>query len=113
MISQLSSASRLQPASPLPCTVPLASAPEAAEPAPCARTRLLEIVAVLVSAAVVGVCLAVVIMVSVCWHGLYLEARESALDSTLDRGLESAVLEVAAPAGLTKTARVAVVARGA
>jgi hypothetical protein len=62
---------------------------------------------------VVGVCLAAVITVSVCWHGLYLEARESALDSTLDRGFEPAVLDVAAPAGLSQAACGAVAARGA
>ncbi|MBO4296437.1 MAG: hypothetical protein J5863_06745 [Desulfovibrio sp.] len=113
MTSQLSSASRIQPASILPCAVPLASAPDVAAPASCARTSLLESAAVLASAAVVGVCLAAVITVSICWHGLYLEARENALDSTLDRGFEPAVLELAAPAGLTQAARGAAVARGA
>ena len=99
MISQLSSASRIQPVSPLPCAVPLASVPEVAAPASCARTNLLENAAVLASAAVVGVCLAAVITVSICWHGLYLDARAGALDSTLDRGFEPAVLEVVATPG--------------
>ena len=113
MISQLSSASRIQPVSPLPCAVPLASVPEVAAPASCARTNLLENAAVLASAAVVGVCLAAVITLSICWHGLYLEARENALDSTLERGFEPAVLELVAPAGLTQAARGVAVARGA
>jgi hypothetical protein len=107
MTSQLSSASRIQPASPLPCAVPLASVPEAAEPASCARANLLESAAVLASAVVVGVCLAAVITVSVCWHGLYLDARAGALDSTLDRGFESAVLEVAVAPGQSGRASMA------
>ena len=94
MTSQLSSAYRIVPASILPCAVPLASAPAA-----CSRRHLLEKVAVLASAAVVGLCLAAVITVSVCWHGLYLDARAGALDSTLDRGFEPAVLKVVATPG--------------
>ena len=99
MTSPLSSASRIQPASPLPCAVPFASAPEAAGTSSCSRGRLLENFAVLASAAVVGVCLAAVITVSVCWHALYLEAREDALDSTLDSGFKAAVLELGAVPG--------------
>ena len=99
MISQLSSASRIQPASILPCAVPLASAPEAPAAEAGSRRHLLENAAVLASAAVVGLCLATVITVSVCWHGLYLDARAGALDSTLDRGFEPAVLEVVATPG--------------
>jgi len=109
MTSPLSSASRIQPASPLPCAVPcavpFASAPEAAGTSSCSRGRLLENFAVLASAAVVGVCLAAVITVSVCWHGLYLEAREGALDSTLERGFEPAVLELSAPGARSGAAR--------
>lgn len=44
-------------------------------------------------------CLAAVITVSVCWHALYLEAREDALDSTLDSGFKVAVLELGAVPG--------------
>ena len=72
MTTQLSSASRLHPVSALPCAEPFAIAPQAAMPASRARTGLLESVAVLASAAVAGVCLAAVITVSICWHGLYL-----------------------------------------
>lgn len=104
MTSQLSSAYRIVPASILPCAVPLASASEAAvaeasAPAACSRRHLLENVAVLASTAVVGLCLVAVITVSVCWHALYLEAREDALDSTLDSGFKVAVLELGAVPG--------------
>ena len=104
MTSQLSSAYRIVPASILPCAVPLASASEAtvaeaSAPAACSRRHLLENVAVLASTAVVGLCLVAVITVSICWHGLYLDARAGALDSTLDRGFEPAVLEVVATPG--------------
>ena len=110
MTSQLSSAYRIVPASILPCAVPLASASEAAvaeasAPAACSRRHLLENVAVLASTAVVGLCLVAVITVSVCWHGLYLEAREGALDSTLERGFEPAVLELSAPGARSGAAR--------
>ena len=99
MTTQLSSASRLHPVSALPCAEPFAVVPQAAVPASRARTGLLESVAVLASVAVAGVCLAAVITVSVCWHALYLEAREDALDSTLDSGFKAAVLELGAVPG--------------
>ena len=99
MTSQLSSASRIQPASILPCAAPLASAPEASAPEAGSRRHLLENAAVLASAAVVGLCLAAVITVSVCWHGLYRAARAGALASTLARGFEPAVHEVVAAPG--------------
>ena len=103
MTTSLSSASFPSPAPALSCRLsPLSGSPspEAAGTESRSCGLPLERFAVLASAAVAGVCLAAVIAVSLCWHALYLDARESALDSRLDRGFEPAVLEVPAPSGL-------------
>ena len=92
MISQLSSASRIHPASPLPCAVPFGR--EGAEPESAPGAGFPERFAVLASAAVAGLCLAAVIAVSACWHGLYLDARADVLDSTLGKSFAPAAIEV-------------------
>ena len=65
-----------------------------AEPESAASAGFPERFAVLASAAVAGLCLAAVIAVSFCWHGLYLDARAGVLDSTLGKSFAPAAVGV-------------------